>query len=272
MRIACYLDAQGRPASLYRSGRVHLFEEVDGRWRECGRFAFHLDHGMSLAAVKDALARLAAALDPGCRVLLSDEVRGLPYSLLQEQYGFRVWKSDGALEQQLAEVREHEDRARARRKYEIVLRASQPVPSPVRLADGRPGHYWIDLRAALEHHSNPTSRNILIPFLAAGQFVKLEVLCDHLPKWMAWELERMDLSAESEPVDATGAGLRVSIHSRKSPEGRMRPPGLADGARVLCLPCPRERGSGNALPLSRPLESLDWQRLPAEPAGAPPEG
>lgn len=267
MKIACYLDAHGRPASLYRPGCLRVFEAADedasGRWRECGQVPFLIDEDMSLAAVRAALAGLVTALDPTCRVLLSDEVRGLPYSLLQEEYGFRVWKSAGELERQLDEVRAHEEKSRAERRFEIVLRANQPVPAPVLIAGGLPGHYWIDLRAALDHHSNPTSRIILIPFLAAGNFVKLEVLCDHLPKWMAWELERMDLNAESEPADDSGVGLRVNIYSRKTPEGRRRPPGLIGGAKVLSLPCRREGKSVHAPRAPQVIELDAWQRLPS---------
>jgi len=243
MKILCHLDDQQQPLSLYRPGWLHVFENMDvsaegqPQWKDCSQLPFRIDENMSLAATRAVLADAVAALDPACRVLLSNEVRGLPYSLLQEEYGFRVWKSEGTLNRQLDDVHAHEEKARAERKFEIVVRANQPVPAPVLIAGGLPGHYWIDLRAALDHHSNPTSRAILLPFLAAGLFVKLEVLCDHLPKWMAWELKRMDLNADSEPADDSGAGLRVNVYSRKTPEGRRRPPGLAGGAKTACLPC-----------------------------------
>jgi Fe-only nitrogenase accessory protein AnfO len=245
MKIAAFLDAQGLPTSLYRSGTLHVFEEAnDGearRWLPRERLAFAIDASMSLEAVKVEVGRLAEGLGADCRVLLSSEIRGLPYSVLQEGHGFRTWKSDGLLVQQLDFVRDREQEAQAQKKYELVLLNNREVPAPMLIMGGAPGHYWIDLRAALEHPSNPTSRNVLIPFLAAGRFVRLEILCGHLPKWMAWELERLDLAAQTEDIDATGNGIRVVVHSRQTPEGRALKPGLLGGsASVMGLPCPRE--------------------------------
>jgi len=245
MKIAAYLDSKGLPVSLYQPGSLHVFEESgEGEhhlWRPCSRHAFCIDACMLLDAVKAEVARLAGALGPDCRVLLSGEIRGLPYSVLQEEHGFHTWKSDGLLVQQLDFVRERELESQAQKKYELVLLNNQQIPAPMLTMGGAPGHYWIDLRAALEHPANPTSRNILIPFLAAERFIKLEILCGHLPKWMAWELERMDLSAETEDIDATGHGIRVTVYSRLTPEGRARQPGLlGSSAAGLGQPCPRE--------------------------------
>ncbi|MGC3963644.1 MAG: Fe-only nitrogenase accessory protein AnfO [Rhodocyclaceae bacterium] len=245
MNIAAYLDAQGLPTSLYLPGSLQVFtEEGDGetrRWHPCLTHAFGMEAFMPLATIKAEIARMVDAVGPDCRVLLSSEIRGLPYSVLQESHGFRIWKSDGPLVQQLDFVRDREHAEQARKKYELVLRNDQQVPEPMLTMGGAPGHYWIDLRAALEHRSNPTSREVLIPFLSAGRFVRLEVLCGHLPKWMAWEFERLDLAAETEEIDATGHGLRVIVYSRLTPEGRARKPGLLSSSLPsFGLACPRE--------------------------------
>lgn len=242
MKIAAFVDDQGVPVSLYRAGTIQVYEDVrndDGpeparRWQAGARHAFLLEPAMSLEQVKAAVADLVAALDADCRLLLSGEIRGLPYSVLQEHYGFRNWKSEGPLEAQLDHLRRRETEIQAKKKYELVLRADQSVPAPV-LVDGSRGHYWIDLRAALDHEANPTSRQILIPFLKAGAFSRLEVLCGHLPRWMAWELTQLGYSADSEPIDACDDGLRVTIHSPRSPGHRQGPLALA-GAPLLALP------------------------------------
>jgi len=263
MKIAVYLDTQGVPTGLYRPGTLHVFDEITDaagrRWHACALHAFGIDAHMPLDGVKTAVANLVGMLGEECRVLLSGDIRGLPYSVLQEQYGFRIWKSEGSLAQQLDFVRERENEVQTQKKYELVVLGNRQVPAPVLTAGGTPGHYWIDLRAALDHPSNPTSRGILIPFLAAGRFVKLEVLCGHLPKWMAWEFERMNLAAESEPIDATGDGLRVTVYSRQVAEGAKRLPGLAGAGSALSLPCSRERALQRppALPVLRDSNCAD---------------
>ena len=250
MKIAAYLDPRGLPVSLYQPGRMHVFtasgDEPPLAWQALAQHAFMIDDSLSLQAIKAELAHLVEILGSDCRVLLSADIRGLPYSILQEEYSFRTWKSEGPLSEQLNFVREREHEAQARKKYELVLLNNQQTPAPMLTLGGAPGHYWIDLRAALEHPSNPTSRNILIPFLVSGNFVQLEVLCGHLPKWMAWELERLDLAAQSEEIDAIDQGVRVIVYSRFSPEGRLRKPGLlGHSGAAIDSPCSRQR---NALP------------------------
>ncbi|MBK1715608.1 Fe-only nitrogenase accessory AnfO family protein, partial [Rubrivivax gelatinosus] len=240
MKIVVHLDDAGVPASLYRAGTLCVYDDEGGApwgWRAGASHRWDPGPAPTLQTLKAALAEAVAALGDGGGVLLSAEVRGLPYALLLEQHRWRVWMSEGPLEEQLEDVRRRETEAQAKKRYELVLLGEQPVPTPLQRAGGEPGHFWIDLRAALEHPSNPTSRHVLIPFLQAGRFVRLEVLCGHLPKWMAWEIERLDLAAESAPLDDAGDGLRVTIHSRQGPEGRRRPPGLAGNAAALALPC-----------------------------------
>lgn len=233
MKIATYLDADGVPVSLYQPGTLYVYEEIGAaeirRWQRCAELPFQLDSQMSLTQVKVALAELVAALGQDCRVLLSGDVRGLLYVLLQEEHAFRTWKSAGELTQQLAYVRDRE--ADLEQKSQPAPAASQPLSAPALVEGGADGHDAIDLRIALAHPSRPTSRSVLMPLLRAGQFVRLDVLCGHIPEWLAYEIERLDLAAESEPIDA-GDGLRVRIYSRKTPEGRARPVGLAGASQV----------------------------------------
>lgn len=245
MKIVVHLGDDGVPASLYQAGTLCVYDDEGGApwgWRAGVRQRWDPGPAPTLRTLKAALAAAVAALGDGGAVLLSAELRGLPYSLLLEEHGWRIWKSSGGtLAEQLEDVSRREAELQAKKRYELVVLADRPAPLPV--AGGAPGHFWIDLRAALEHPSNPTSRHLLIPFLQAGRFVRLEVLCGHLPKWMAWEIERLDLAAETTPLDDAGDGLRVSIHTRRSAEGLRRPRGLAGSAAVLALPCPREARS-----------------------------
>jgi Fe-only nitrogenase accessory protein AnfO len=245
MKIAAYVNASGEAASLYEPGFFRLYIAHEAKagqsgWRLAGETPFAIDRAMPLPAIKAALHAAVAALDD-CKVLVSSEVRGMLYSVLQEESGFHTWKSEGPLLLQLDHVRQKEIEQEANKRFEIIALAGRPTPAPVRMGEARDGAFWIDLKEALEHESGQTSRQILIPFLERGQFRKLEILCDHLPKWLAWELERLDLSAGSESIDATGVGLRVTIYARDTPEGRRRKVGLPGNAALLPAPCPRER-------------------------------
>lgn len=253
MKIIAYVNRDGEVCSLYNPGFFRLYqqEETGSGWYAVKQQAFAIDTRMSLPELKAAIHAAVAELDD-CLVLVSGELRGVAYSILQEGLGFRIWKSEGSLEQQLDQVRLKEAEQEARKRFEIITFAGKPIPAPMLKGDPRAGCFWIDLKEALAHESAPTSRQILIPFLEGGRFRQLEVLCDHLPKWMAWEFERLNLCAESEEIDATGSGLRVTIYPCDTPEGRARKPGLLGAGPALLLPCPHERGNGMGNRDSRP--------------------
>lgn len=241
MKIAAYLDLQATPVSLYTPGLLHLYEyrEVAGHggWHLLRQVPFAVDAAMRLPAVKAAVHAAAAQLDD-CQTLLSGDTRGMIYTVFQEELGYRTWTSNGPLLQQLDGVRAREIEQTAKKRFDIV--ALSNVPAPMLIGDPRDGHFWIDLKDALKHESGSTSRQILIPFLQAGRFRQLEILCDHLPKWLSWELERLQLSAESEMIDATGSGLRVTVLPCDTADGRRRKPGLLGAGPAALLPCPRE--------------------------------
>lgn len=262
MKIAAYLDHQGSMASLYQPGCLQLYAyqeaEGSGGWRLLREIAFSVDASMRLAEVKAAAHAAAAELED-CKVLVSGETRGMIYTVFQEELGFRTWKSAGPLLQQLDSVREKEIEQQAKKRFEIV--ALSNIPTPLLIGDARDGAFWIDLKDALNHESGSTSRQILIPFLQAGHFRKLEILCDHLPKWLSWELERLDLSAESEMLDATGNGLRVTVYARNTPEGRTRKVGLLGAGPALMLPCPREQQRLATPPAGDIVDFVEVRRL-----------
>lgn len=254
MKIAVYFNHQDAIGSLYEPGYFCLYERAEAvgqqNWLPVRQVAFRVDADMGLLAVKSAIHAAVDRLD-ACRVLISSEVSGMIYSVLQEELDFHTWKSSGSLIEQLDSVLQKEQEQAAQKRYELVAQAGQRMPVPMLKGSPLDGCFWIDLKAALGHESGATSRQILIPFLQRGQFHQLEILCDHLPKWLSWELEQLDLSAESEVLDVSGT-LQVTVYSRNTPEGRSRKPGLLGTGPALLLACPRESGNSRALPSPRP--------------------
>jgi Fe-only nitrogenase accessory protein AnfO len=264
MKIAVHVNHQDEVASLYEAGFLRLYEktiaEDPANWRATAEIAFAIDADMPLPLIKTALHAAWAALD-GCKLLVSAEVRGLIYSVLQEELGVQTWKSEGSLQQQLDMVSRKQTEQEAKRRFELVNLAGKLAPAPMRVGDPQLGHFWIDLKDALAHESAQTSRQILIPFLSSGHFCKLDILCDHLPKWLSWELERLNLSAESEEIDATSVGLRVTVYARNTPEGLARQVGLLGAGPALQLACPKAQKRqqpllGAHLPLPSPARPL----------------
>lgn len=80
------------------------------------------------------------------------------------------------------------------------------------------GEYRLDLIDALRHsNSGHTSKRLLVPFFQQGSFTRLEITCDHLPKWFT-TLEAWQLTADVVPQsDGTLCVTVMPQHSTTVP-------------------------------------------------------
>lgn len=235
MQIATYVDGSGRIANLYTPGEVRLYDSASGGWQAVHSFPFTVTTEMSLAEVKSALQHLADQLKD-CKTLISAQIRGLIYSLIQEEHGFRIWKCVGDPEPhldliakqdtELAAQREQEAKERAfaalfsspsgscsggadfdaikpRKDPSRALKAVQSLTEP--LGEGR---IRIDLGEILTRFKNANSKDVLIPLLEDRQFASLEILCDHLPRWFNDKIAALDLTAR---INQTPKGLSALV-------------------------------------------------------------
>lgn len=212
MQIAVHLDASGQPASLAEAGRLCLYEQSDTAWTLIEDFPFRLPREEGIPGLRRAIDMAVSALSP-CRVLLSNAVNGYAYSLLQEQYGFSVWKSSGSLAEQLAAVVAGEEQRQAEAQAACGCDSipasgcggcgaskTAPIdaPPPVELRENADGSRHLDLIAAMAEDQRRNSRNVLGPLLAQTPFRPLTILMAHQPRWFRRCLNDLDLAFTEE--------------------------------------------------------------------------
>lgn len=223
MKIATHVDAVGRIANLYTPGEVCLYDNASGAWHLVWRTPFHITTDMSLAEVKAALRAVVRGLGD-CRTLLSGEVRGLLYSVLQEEGGLRVWKSDGDPVPQLDQIARQDAQLAVQREKEAAeqafvalfstpgggcsgggdfanlsrkKRSPQALRAILSLTESLgEGRIRIDLSDILTRFKTANSMDVLLPLLEDRPFTSLEILCDHLPRWFGGKIADLDLNAE----------------------------------------------------------------------------
>jgi Fe-only nitrogenase accessory protein AnfO len=215
MRIATYLDDRGEIGSFLGTGTICVYEKQDGRWAKISATPLSLDASMSLSEMKQTLG---AAVSPitQCEVFLLRELRGI-FRVFLEDWGFRVWKSFGPLEEQLELVSEQE-RIMPKEEPEVIL------PRPV--GDARSGHYSVNLIELMQSGVPQVSREILLPFFDTVAFARLEIISDHLPRWLPMEIDEMGLRIESQTPNPLGEGTQIVIvpvcGARSCPKGRRK--------------------------------------------------
>ncbi len=84
-------------------------------------------------------------------------------------------------------------------------------PTPIDLGNGR---MRISIEEIQTEGSRVTSRDVLMPLLISGRFKELEILCKHVPSWLAMEISSCEYGGEIEQVSPDQ--MRVTVTASAS--------------------------------------------------------
>lgn len=197
MNIAVFLDPQGHVAPVTVPGRVTLFTRDNGHWRVCRQIAFDLSSCTSLTAFREQTLAMLAQL-PACRHFVTRDVHGAPRAWF-DGLGLTLWQCTGAVEQALDAIAQ---------QHPVEPEPVTLLPQAFIRPGARQGEFYVDLIAALRAGGTHTSKLLLVPLLQREEFTRLEILCDHVPKWFA-RLAEYQLVYHSTPLD--DGNLRVVV-------------------------------------------------------------
>ncbi|TKI07234.1 Fe-only nitrogenase accessory protein AnfO [Martelella alba] len=211
MKIAVFIDAAGETAALFQPGRVRVYDSLPDGWRPERDIPFSLDAGMGLAEIRARTLTMLEAL-AGCRHFVARAIHGALLSYF-DGMGIAMWRHAGDPLAVLPHIRRQVEQNASREGY------SSPAGEVIRPADA-PGEYRLNLIDALQSDSALTSKQILRPFLRRGEFTRLDVLCDHVPKWFPRELPALGVTLTTErlPDGRCRAALIRSASDQTAPE------------------------------------------------------
>jgi len=236
MKIASYVNTCGAVAGLHEKGRICLYEKSAEGWSSVKEIPLDVNTDMPLSNIKADITHAIAQLDD-CKVFIVNGFGGLFHAVLKEECGFRTWMSEGSLLEQLDSVARHDHdfvAAQAARSttdhicsaptsrsgcgggcsshspgsFTDLPESGKPLPVPQSLGDGC---YRINLAKILNNDASLNSKQVLVPFMAGVAFKRLEVLCDHAPRWFDRELHKLNLTVASEQPGSTGKGVKVLV-------------------------------------------------------------
>ncbi len=76
----------------------------------------------------------------------------------------------------------------------------------------RPGFFHTDLREVMKGNTSYNSKQILLPFIKKRKFGSLEIICDHVPKWLENEQTELNIKLSVEKYKSC---LKVKIYPSK---------------------------------------------------------
>lgn len=205
--FAVFLDHNNITCSSMDEGniKVYSFDPENNAWYATQNIEFSLLDCTSIAGIRKKILDMIHALGE-CRVFIGSEVTGQLYSIL-EAHRFNIYEVNGEPEQFLSSVLELENK-----NGEIPAETSGSSRRIYPEKAGEEGAYFLNLKAALSNNPELSSKKILLPFIDEKKFKKIEVLCDHIPRWLNSELEKSGMKFDVCKID-TGDS-KVTIFNR----------------------------------------------------------
>ncbi|RLM32186.1 Fe-only nitrogenase accessory protein AnfO [Brenneria salicis] len=188
MKIAVFIDSQGEIASVFTPGIVRVFTCYGDHWRPVKDIPYALGQEMDLTEIRTRTLAMLTELT-ACRHFVALDIHGALRAWF-DGMGITMWQCRGASEACLSAV------------YHSVRRRALPQVAAQQTyiqAGTDDGEYHINLMTALASDAGLTSKQLLLPFLQARAFTRLNVICDHLPKWFAQQLPALNLALVVNP-------------------------------------------------------------------------
>ena len=200
-KLAVIMNNMNQIASFEEAANLTVFENLDGVW--CTKRTIFADIRFveGLPVLRGELARLAAELGD-CKIIAGKKISGVPYQIF-DKLGFEIFEierlSEAVLDRILSDVAAAKEQADAN---------SPAAPAEI----GEPGVYFLDLIALQAKNPELSSKMALMPFLNGTPFLRLDLICRHLPPWLeklagekGLELETKKLAEEK---------IRVSVRKK----------------------------------------------------------
>ena len=192
MKIAALLDETGQASSPQAGGTIYVYQREADNWVASRRTQFAGEFTM-MSDLRNHLTEVAEWL-ADCKVLAGRAANGY-YRVAFGSLGVALWTVRGRPEEFIEQIEQYYRRATA-----LAAQEERPEPSAtIEPIPERVGHYRVDLRGVMGVAGAHSSRRVLLPFLQpSASFTRLEITCDHVPRWFATELPELDLGATEE--------------------------------------------------------------------------
>ena len=206
MKIALFVDELGNAVPFSAAGTIELYEQVGNIWICSKKVALGLDEGSNLEDVRGRIYFVKEAIEESA-VFVVETIKSVSIAIF-EANSITVWKHIGKAAEALDYIKTQEKENRVKKQKSCCCdsprcktttcspqNSGKPVPtsSPVAVGNVCSGIYEINLAKVLGSDSTLNSKQILIPFFQDTVFSKLDIVCDHVPKWFEKEFTTLKL-------------------------------------------------------------------------------
>ncbi|MDD1727900.1 MAG: nitrogenase [Methanospirillum sp.] len=203
--IAAMLDQEGGTTTLTGPGEVIVYSKVQSSWEPVRKLPFSLDPNQGLAQLRLKMGELVAFFGD-CRIFVTKAASGAIFFEL-EKVRCTVWEISGRPEEFLEQVWKEEE------QDSVPQSGTVDIPVPVEIA---PGKYYLSIKEIQGKRPEVSSKQVLQKFIKTGVYQQLEVICDHIPPWIALESTCCGFTMQSERLEPDEVKLVLTKNSAES--------------------------------------------------------
>ncbi len=196
-KIASFVNELGNIIPMSQDGHLVIYHKRAGTWVLVQTQGFNFRNVQGMHQLRDCMNDLVDALGD-CKTFIGFAVTGVPYFEL-EKAGVTIWEFEGKTESFLEYVDQQEQINFVEKQLAQAERDQQMTELlPKDIGDGR---YMADLTKIQAADLGITSKQILQPLIRKGAYKQIEVVCNHIPPWLAAEITSQSLNGEAFPID-----------------------------------------------------------------------
>ncbi|SHK29360.1 Fe-only nitrogenase accessory protein AnfO [Anaerocolumna jejuensis DSM 15929] len=202
MEIAVLVNSCGNTSGFDRDGIIRVYSRIQCEWTIIRYMEFRTEKIVDSMALHAAIREICDWLKD-CKVIVVERIRGIHYIAFEEKQ-VSMLEIPGVPEIFLEDLRECLKHQRTAKEVPLEHNA---------VFELRPGIYHTDLREVMKGHTSYNSKQILLPFLKNKQYSLLEIICDHVPKWLENEQTELKLRYS---VETYKDCMKVKVYPSKA--------------------------------------------------------
>jgi Fe-only nitrogenase accessory protein AnfO len=201
-QIAVLLNKNSEIAALEDFTELVVFDKHEMEWLVVKSISTSIDFLQDLSSLRQNLQQLAMQLGD-CKIIVGRTISGIGYRIF-DKMGFDIFEIAAFIPAILDKiVLDVKNSLASNTDENSLLNNDSPVETNI------PGIYFLDLIAVQKRNPQISSKKMLQPFLNKTPFVRLDIVCGHIPPWIEKLAEDKKFELEVEKLEQQN--VKVSI-------------------------------------------------------------
>lgn len=150
-----------------------IYEKENNNWKARKQFTIQITAKTNPETFRNEIRTIIAKLDD-CKIIVSQSLTGLAYHIF-DRMGFYIFETAELAPDTFDQILHDID------KNTQELTTQEMPTKPMKTDEGI---YFLDFIQLQQVHPEISSKRALQPFLQSTPFIKLDILCSHLPPWL----------------------------------------------------------------------------------------